>query len=106
LSCRLTRNVLRLVYDPIKCMEMPSRAFESQILRVFYSRTILSADRELQQLLVDCLRKTMHLEKLHAEFLDYHSMHLAHEHHVMTLAYQHGSSSQRWIASSAVIEPY
>jgi hypothetical protein len=36
--------------------------------------------------------------KLHADFVDYQLMHLAHEHHMITLAYQHGSSSQRWIA--------
>jgi hypothetical protein len=40
----------------------------------------------------------MDSEKLPADFANYQLMHLAHEHHVITLAYQYGSSSQRWIA--------
>jgi hypothetical protein len=56
--------------------------FESFIPEPFFQQT-----GNCNSFLADCLRKTMHLEKLHAEFIDYHSMHPAHEHHVMTLAY-------------------
>jgi hypothetical protein len=48
--------------------------------------------------LADGLCEPMDSEKLHANFVDYQLMHLAQEHRVITLAYQHGSSSQRWIA--------